>query len=83
MFFGPFVDVARAWYVGSWDRSVTETAIGGTIGVALPPEAFPAAPLAPELLRVDVAYPVSRGGPPGATAADKAARVGVRIDLPF
>lgn len=83
VFFGPFVDVARAWYVGSWDRSVTETAIGGTIGVALPPEAFPAAPLAPELLRVDVAYPVSRGGPLGATAADKAARVWVRIDLPF
>lgn len=83
VFLGPFVDVARAWYVGSWDNSVTETGVGGTFGIALPPEAFQNAPMAPELLRVDLAYPLSQGGPFGASDADRALRVWVRLDLPY
>ena len=83
VFLGPFVDVARAWYRDAWELSVAETAVGGTIGVALPSDAFGAAPGAPELLRVDVAYPVAQGGPFGAPDSDGNLRVWARVDLPF
>ena len=83
VFLGPFVDVARAWYRDAWELSVAETAVGGTIGIALPPEAFRGAPTAPELLRVDVAYPVAQGGPFGAPDSDGNPRIWARVDLPF
>ena len=83
VFLGPFVDVAQTWYRHAWDASVAETSVGGTLGVALPPEAFAGAPTAPELLRVDVAYPVRRGGPFGATDAKKTLRLWARVDLPY
>jgi hypothetical protein len=80
---GPFVDVAQTWYGHGWGASAPETSIGGTLGIALPPEAFRGAPTAPELLRVDVAYPIARGGPFGGADAKKTARLWVRVDLPY
>ena len=83
VFFGPFVDVAQTWYWHGWAASTPETSVGGTLGVALPPEFFKGAPAAPELLRVDVAYPIARGGPFGRTDAEKTLRIWARVDLPY
>jgi hypothetical protein len=83
VFLGPFVDIARAWYRNAWEFAKTETAIGGTIGIALPAEAFGGAPVAPELIRVDIAYPVAQGSPFGAPRSDRKVRIWARVDLPF